>query len=96
MCLKFEKFEALCAYKPRAYKKKSVRQNLKTRLNDDTHIKFITYPPSSRRGNFRECIAGERNQRRESSLNITLFNAYIAKLIGAPLKTKIFNVFHGC
>ena len=24
MCLKFEKFEALCAYKPRAYKKKSV------------------------------------------------------------------------
>ena len=24
MCLKFEKFEALCAYKPRAYIKKSV------------------------------------------------------------------------
>ena len=24
MCLKFEKFEALCAYKPRAYKIKKV------------------------------------------------------------------------
>ena len=27
MCLKFEKFEALCAYKPRAYKKKKVYCN---------------------------------------------------------------------